>query len=152
MSTAMPPITANSHTPQVTKVWQTSLGRISLALMTLGLVLIIASCAATSEPAGYAKGTTTFTLEVEGTAPTVDISYNAPGGENTTEKNAILPWSKEVTLNNSDIAQVDAEGDPSMGGEVTCRIRYGEDVIVENTSTPEFPLTACTKMVSDLTN
>jgi hypothetical protein len=93
-----------------------------------------------------APTTTTTTVprmvyEIEGVG-NVSVNYGLAGGRSQS-RDVELPWSEEQAEDPSHISMLVAWG-PGAEGDITCRIRRGEEVLAEATLSPSAgPLLAC---------
>jgi hypothetical protein len=78
--------------------------------------------------------------EIDGTG-TVNVNYGLSGGRSQS-RNVTLPWSEEQAEEPSQLSMLVALG--GSQGDVTCRIRRGEEVLAEQTfSLDAGPLLSC---------
>lgn len=94
----------------------------------------------------------TVTYEVTSDGPQAsNISYNAGGdGLNTEQANQQpLPWTKEVTVTGF-VKSVTLTAQADEGGTtITCRIKEGDRVIAEQTSSGPFAVVSCSGTAGD---
>ena len=83
---------------------------------------------AAAQPTGPAVGTATMKV-LGGSAP-VTIRYRINGGPETTETSVTLPWSKDYPVYNEVSSSVSV-----IGGEVTCTIMMGSNLVSYKTET-----------------
>jgi len=78
--------------------------------------------------------------EVTGDASMVTYGAN---GNSSQETDPESPWRVQEPADGSfGFYSLSAQADQS-GGEITCRIRVGDDVVAENTSSGPFAMTVC---------
>lgn len=97
-------------------------------------------------PTTAAPTTTTTTVppvvyEIEGVG-NVSVNYGLSGGRSQS-RDVELPWSEEQVEEPSQLSMLVAWG-PGADGDITCRIRQGDEVLAEATLSPAAgPLLAC---------
>lgn len=87
-----------------------------------------------------AVSTDPVVYEVTGSARTVSLTYQTPGG--SVQKDVPLPWTERQSLGTGDFLYLSAQNN-GESGSVTCTIRAGGGVFVTNTSTGAYKIATC---------
>ncbi|WP_405148437.1 MmpS family transport accessory protein [Nocardia salmonicida] len=130
--------------PKKRKVWPWVLGGVLLVFL-VGLGSCIAIVATTvNEVDNEINRAVNVTYQVDGTGQASSITYSGRNMDIAQDTDAALPWTKEVSIDGifktvTLTASADADG-----GDVTCRILVGDEVLAEQTASGPYASVSCT--------
>ncbi|MEV0548361.1 MmpS family transport accessory protein [Nocardia salmonicida] len=130
--------------PKKRKVWPWVLGGVLLVFL-VGLGSCIAIVATTvNEVDNEINRAVNVTYQVDGTGQASSITYSGRNMDIAQDTDAALPWTKEVSIDGifktvTLTASADADG-----GDVTCRILVGGEVLAEQTASGPYASVSCT--------
>lgn len=129
--------------PKKRKVWPWVLGGV-LLFMVLGIGACIALVGtAVNEVDKEINRTVAVTYQVDGTGQASSITYSGRGGDVAQDTDVSLPWTKEVTVDGIVKAVTVTASAGADGGDITCRILVGDDVLAEQTATGPYASASC---------
>ncbi|GAB2517940.1 MmpS family transport accessory protein [Nocardia heshunensis] len=141
--------------PKKRKVWPWIVGA-----LLIFIVLPFAACTALVGTAAHevdkeSKRTVDITYEVtgsgEGTYAKPSVTYSTGDTGSGNASSAQLPWSKNVTLTGLlKFATLTATAADDDAATITCRIKQGDKVLVENTATGSLALATCNADLSNI--
>ncbi|WP_084465793.1 MULTISPECIES: MmpS family transport accessory protein [Nocardia] len=130
--------------PKKRKVWPWVLGAVLLVfLVGLGACIAIIGTAV-NEVDNEINRAVNVTYQVDGTGQASSITYSGRNMDIAQDTDAALPWTKEVSIDGifktvTLTASADADG-----GDVTCRILVGDEVLAEQTASGPYASVSCT--------
>lgn len=129
--------------PKGKPIWPWVLGGVFLAI-----VLTVGGCVAVFGSIAYridkeSKKEISVTYEISGTG-SADISYTSGDFDSANDNDALLPWTKVVTLTGFvRSGRVSATMSGTSGGTVSCRILRDGEVVVEDSDSGSFAYVSC---------
>lgn len=136
--------------PPTKAPWYKRPGCLIPLIIVVVIILGIGSCTALlgkglEEVEKESKREIEVVYEVEGTAPTVSVSYSSGESNHAMESGKPLPWRKEVTVTGFlKTARLTAtSGIGEGGGDITCRILVDGKVKAEQTGGGDFASVTC---------
>ncbi len=83
------------------------------------------------------------TYSVSGSASSASVTYSGAGGDTVQDNDVSVPWSKELTIPAGDYRFLSILAQNGGGGDITCTIKVGGEVVKTNTSTGDFAIADC---------
>ncbi|MBB3039586.1 MmpS family transport accessory protein [Hoyosella altamirensis] len=148
-----PPPGYYQQPPKKKKKWPWILGGIILFFVLIfgGCMALIGGVA--TELDRESEREVTVTYEVEGDTQSASITYSGRDFNTAQDTNVALPWTTDVTIAGlGKTVSLSASNDYDTGGQITCRIRVGEQVISEQTSSGPFATASCIGNAGDATD
>ncbi|MGW5437101.1 MmpS family transport accessory protein [Nocardia asteroides] len=135
--------------PKKRKVWPWVLGGV-LVVILLGFIGCIALVGtAFNEVDKEINRAVTVTYQVEGTGTASSITYSGKNMDIAQDTEVALPWTKDVTVDGFVKTVTLTASAGADGGQITCRIRAGDDVIAEQTASGPWASASCSGDAGD---
>ncbi|MFE9788960.1 MmpS family transport accessory protein [Nocardia salmonicida] len=129
--------------PKKRKVWPWVLGGMALVILIFFAACVALFGGIANEIDKEVNSTVNVTYEVDGTGQASSITYSGGNSDVSQDTDASLPWTKEVTVDGFIKAVTLTASAGPDGGEITCRIKVGDRVIAEQTSSGPFASASC---------
>ncbi|MGN2640438.1 MmpS family transport accessory protein [Nocardia takedensis] len=146
---AAPPQGYYQQPPKKKPVWPWILGGVAVVLLVVvgGCVALVAGVV--NEVDDELNRQVAVTYEVEGSGTDASITYSGSDFDIAQETAATMPWRKQVTVEGFSSYVSLSATNGANGGEITCRIKAGDRVVSEQTSSGPYASASCSGDAGD---